>query len=255
MSENTVEKKQAVIHIGNDRTIFAAMILGILCLAGVIYPFRGTFLGRIFAGGFGVFSNMAVIFYGLAAALAAWKIYERQDEIRKHMQQQKMRETFSMLRVNLGVILLSVLMIGEQLQWLIPLLVKDPQSYVLFTFKDLIVLSLRNLPDKAGLEVAMAIGIGRFILIAAPLYGLGCLIYYRNRIQDYINNPANENPLFYGGSFAIFVLISILLLMMFGREDKLVVHAAELCTSVSLLFFMLTKKEQPGSNMKGKAKN
>ncbi len=249
MNESPLKTPPKQIHIQNDRFVFGAVILGLLCLCAAIYPLKETFIGELFAADFGIFNNLTVIIYLLSIAVIALGLAEGRLEWIKVFQQ-GLRQGMRRIAPNLGMIVFGVFMIGEQVNWLIPLSGGESSQDTIMSVQDALIASFSATPEKAGLEAAMAIGIARFVLIFGALYALGFMVIKGKKLRGVIENPHNKDAVFYGGCFLIFWLFGMVLRTGACSGFAIFEKGTSLAQAVCLAFYCVTEfqKERTAHN-------
>ncbi len=222
MNENPVKTLKMQIHITNDRLVFGAVVVCVFVICILLYPLSGTFIGKLFTADYGIFNNLTVMIFLLCAAINAQVL----TAYCKH---------------STVMILLCLFMIGEELEWLVPLDAKALETQQIRTVKDIIIACFGEVPDNAGLEFAMLIAAGRFLLIALPLYALAFLAFYRKPTFDYLEKSENSRWFFYVTAVTLLLLLSICCRGTTGLLVHLVEKAANFCVSAGMLLYTLAK--------------
>ncbi len=248
MNESPLKTPSTKIHIQNDRFVFGAVILCLLCLCAAIYPLKETFIGELCAADFGIFNNLTVIIYLLSIAVMALGLAESRSEWIKVFQQ-GLRQGMRRIAPNLGMIVFGVFMIGEQVYWLIPLWGGESSQDTIMSVQDALIASFSATPEKAGLEAAMAIGIVRFVLIFAALYAVGFTVIKREKLRDVIANPHNKDAVFYGGCFLIFWLFGMVLRVDAGSGFAVFEKGMNTAQSLCVLFYSTISLKQVRKNL------
>lgn len=166
----TAPKKQ--IH--DTHILFAgfAAIALVLALLAWVLP---AYLGAVFNGPFGLFENVTVLFYALALALVMRRVARKV--------QAGAVKTWGDVERWILLAALIIVLIGEELQWLIPWLYEDSASWSFISLQGLVALSYAGVPEGASLKVIAAIAGLRIGAVLALIYALMGLYFYRARVQ------------------------------------------------------------------------
>lgn len=179
----------------DDATFFKGALLGALVLCGLVYgseSLRGVFLSE-----WGLFANLAVLFYLLAFVFTIKTIgifdFNKWDKW-KHL---------ALLAM------LALAMAAEELRWLIPFRAENPEEWPAQRIRDLISIAIMGVPEGATLWQAGLIAGTRLLLILMLLYGIGGAIYFRKNLLPLWRKFRAHKASLYALFFMVFLLLTI----------------------------------------------
>jgi len=204
-----------------ERKMFVLLVLLSMTVALLSYvtPLRGVFHSE-----YGVFSNAAVLFYMLAFGYGLKGIYALN------------LENWKRWRPLAIISLLALFMAGEELHWGLSFLLEGERQWPVQNIRDLLALSLLDVPDKAGLVLTGFIAGARLLLVLLLIYGAGTAFYYRAHLLMLYKKCRLHPAFFYGGVFAGLLVLTVL--MRAGMAPGGAALGGALRLSMALAFLM-----------------
>ena len=144
----------------------ALLALGTAALPGSV--------ARFISGPFGVFENLTVVMYLLALWITGGLLWKHRGDLFKNW---KSYEKLVLLTV------LTLVLIGEEIQWAIPWLYKDEfHAWPFISLQGLLGLAYAGVPEEASLKVIAAIAGLRLGSVLLVIYGFIALALYRSKL-------------------------------------------------------------------------
>jgi hypothetical protein len=181
----------------DDATFFKGAVIAALVLSGLVYG--SEILRGIFLSDFGLYANLAVLFYLLAFGYGLKGISGINLEN---------WEKFRPLAV---LSFLALVMAAEELRWGLPFLQDEDAEWRIQRMRDLISMALVGIPEKSSLWMAGVVAGTRLLLILMVIYAIGFAVYYRARLAPLWRKFRSHKAFLYACFFIVFFLLTVVL--------------------------------------------